>query len=263
MLPEPWRAVRRLLVVRLDNAGDVVLLSPALRALRAALPDAAITLLASPAGSQVAPLLPWVDAVLTHRAVWQDLAAGPPDPQHVHALVDTLRRARFDAAVLFTSFSQSPYPPAMACYLAGIPLRLGQSALFGGGILSTCIQPPPDVYHQADRNLHLLAAAGFPIPDPHLALHVPNAVQAAADALLRRRGVDPAAPFILVAPGASCAARRYPPRRFAAALRLLAAQTPLPIVVTGSAREAAHVRAALPADPHGRFTSLLGDTSLP
>ena len=60
------------LAVRLDNIGDIVMLGPALRAMRQALPHAHITLMASPAGSQVAPLLPWVDEVLTERGVWQD-----------------------------------------------------------------------------------------------------------------------------------------------------------------------------------------------
>ena len=48
--PVDLAAARRILVVRPDNIGDVVLLTPALRALRAAAPQARIELLASPAG---------------------------------------------------------------------------------------------------------------------------------------------------------------------------------------------------------------------
>ena len=48
--PVDLAAARRILVVRPDNVGDVVLLTPALRALRAAAPQAWIELLASPAG---------------------------------------------------------------------------------------------------------------------------------------------------------------------------------------------------------------------
>ncbi|WP_199320641.1 hypothetical protein [Leptolyngbya sp. FACHB-261] len=47
--------------MRLDNIGGVIMTSPALRALKAALPQAQITLMASPAGAQAAALLPWVD----------------------------------------------------------------------------------------------------------------------------------------------------------------------------------------------------------
>jgi len=263
-LSPEWNRVRRLLVMRLDNIGDVILLSPALRALRRALPQAAITLMASPAGSQAAPLLPWIDDLIVHRAVWQDVSHRlPQDPVREMAFIDTLRQRQFDAAVIFTSFSQSPYPPAHVCYLAGIPVRLGQSAAFGGGILSDWVKPQPDDTHQAERNLYLLESVGFRVPDRHLELHVPADVQETADALLRRRGLDPDAPFILLAPGASCPARRYPPHRFAAVVQLLAAQTPWPIVVVGSEREKPLFAPILADDLGGRVISLVGETSVP
>ena len=63
---------RRVLVVRLDNLGDVLMTGPVFRALREALPDAELVLLGSPGGSAAAALLPWVDRVETLRAVWQD-----------------------------------------------------------------------------------------------------------------------------------------------------------------------------------------------
>src|SRR5205823_4077590 len=66
-------ALRRILVVRLDNIGDVVMLSPALRAIRAALPEVHITLFTSPAGASAAPLLPWVGHVVVWSALWQQL----------------------------------------------------------------------------------------------------------------------------------------------------------------------------------------------
>ena len=51
MIEPDWAAVRRLLVVRLDNLGDVLVTTPAIRALRRSLPEAHIALLASPSGS--------------------------------------------------------------------------------------------------------------------------------------------------------------------------------------------------------------------
>src|SRR4051812_41823740 len=104
MLSDSWRDVRRILAVRLDNVGDMVMLGPALRTLREALPGAHITLMASPAGSQVAPLLPWVDDVLTLRAVWQDASGNMPlDPERERELIETIRDRAFDAVVIFTS----------------------------------------------------------------------------------------------------------------------------------------------------------------
>ena len=78
-------AGRRILVVRPDNVGDVVLLTPALRALRAAAPDARIELLASPAGAAAAPMIPELDGVLTASPSWQLLDA-PANPTGAGAL---------------------------------------------------------------------------------------------------------------------------------------------------------------------------------
>lgn len=50
---------RNILVMRLDNIGDVIMTSPALRAIKENLPEAKLTLMASPAGALTEPLLPW------------------------------------------------------------------------------------------------------------------------------------------------------------------------------------------------------------
>ena len=54
--------------MRLDNIGDVVMTSPALRAIKETNPEIRLTLMASPAGALTKPLLPWVDEVIPWRA---------------------------------------------------------------------------------------------------------------------------------------------------------------------------------------------------
>jgi ADP-heptose:LPS heptosyltransferase len=244
----PWSDARSILAVRLDNAGDVVMLGPALRAVKAALPAARITLLASPAGSKAAPLLPWVDDVITWRAVWQDLGGLPFDPARELELIRTLAARRFDAALVFSSFSQTPHTPAYACYLAGIPLRAGESKEFGGAVLSTALRPAPDGLHQVERNLRLVEGLGFPVADRALAVDLPAAA-----------GLDPAAPFVLLHPGASARARRPPAERVAALAEALI-ERGWPVLVTGVERELPAVEAVLRRAPRAR--SLVGGTDL-
>ncbi|GIV97741.1 MAG: ADP-heptose--LPS heptosyltransferase [Herpetosiphonaceae bacterium] len=264
MLPDGWQNTRRVLVIRLDNIGDVIMLSPALRVLRQALPEATLTLMASPAGSQVAPLLPWLDDLMPRRVVWQDVSGRMPlDTSRELALVEEIHARSFDAAVIFTSFSQSPYPPAYICYLAGIPLRLGQSKEFGGSLLTQWVRPLPDEAHQVERNLFLLESAGFQVVDRALELCIPTGIQAAADNLLRASGVDPQEPFILLAPGASCAARRYDPLRFAVVARVLAVKTCLPVVIAGSEQERQLATPIIEASRRQGIVSLVGKTSIP
>lgn len=246
-----WFAARNILAVRLDNTGDVIMLGPALRAVKEGAPGARLTLLASPAGAQAADLLPWVDEVLPFRAIWQDLGRLPFDPGRELELVRSLAERRFDAALIFTSFSQTPHTPAYACYLAGIPLRAGESKEFGGAVLTTALDPAPDGQHQVERNLRLVEAVGFTVHGRALCVALPWAARSGASDLLGAAGIEPALPYVIVHPGASAQARRYDPQAMGAVARLLCEQGHQ-VLVTGTARELPLVNAVLAAAPAAR-----------
>lgn len=270
MQTSQFESLKNILAIRLDNIGDVVMLGPALRAIKEAYPRTRLTLMASPAGSQVAPLLPWVDEVMTWRAAWQDIAKNVPVvPEREWELFDLLSRRKFDAAFIFTSFSQSPYPPAYACYLAGIPIRAGQSREFGGRLLSHWVKPPADSSYQVERNLNLLRGTGLPVRSSDLELHVPPETRLQAEKILTEAGLHKTPdgefqPFVALAPGASAASRRYDQARFAEVARELVAETGLPVVLIGSQREAGSFPAmeALTRQENS-VISLIGKTSLP
>src|SRR5947199_3114756 len=107
-----WLEARNILAIRLDNIGDVIMLGPALRAVKETSPQARLTLLASPAGTTAVPLLPWIDDVITWRTIWQDVGGRMPfDPAGQWELIHLLAERKFDAALIFTSFSQTPHVP--------------------------------------------------------------------------------------------------------------------------------------------------------
>ncbi|MFC5234608.1 glycosyltransferase family 9 protein [Pseudonocardia zijingensis] len=225
-------ALRRVLLVRADNLGDTVMVTAALHALRTRLPRARIDLLLSPAGAAAAPMLADVDAVFPISATWQQL--GPP-PTHAapqdRELVAHLRHRCYDAMIVCTSFSQSPWPVAQLGLLAGIPVRVVQSREFGGAAATHWVTPPPEGTHQVDRDLHLLAAVGLadPAAPARTRLAVPPAAHEAAAALAPER-------YALLAPGASCPARRYRADRFAQVAAAVAGAG-LPVRVSGSRAE--------------------------
>src|SRR5690625_1863483 len=124
---QAWQAARRVLAVRLDSLGDLLMTGPALRALKEQGEGRTLTLLTSPAGAQAAQLLPFVDDVIVHRAPWMKPEPDGPGLSTHLELLEGLQARQFDAAVIFTVFSQSPLPAALTLYLAGIPLRLAYS----------------------------------------------------------------------------------------------------------------------------------------
>ena len=134
----------------------------------------------------------------------------PLDPDREMELVKMLRDRRFDAAVIFTSFSQTPYGPAYACYLAGIPLRLGDSKEFGGSLLTNEVRDMPDEIQQAERNLRLLESVGFEVKSRHLELQIPAAL-GGCSRFLTSHGIETDEPYIVIHPWASCQARRCLP----------------------------------------------------
>src|SRR5581483_3696414 len=106
----------RVLGVRLDTLGDVLMTTPALRALKEARPGRRLTLLTSRPGAAAAALVPEIDEVIVYDAPWLKATAPRADSRPEYAMAERLRQGRFDAAVLFTVYSQNPLPAAMLCY---------------------------------------------------------------------------------------------------------------------------------------------------
>ena len=234
-----WLTAKNMLAVRLDNIGDVLMLGPAIRAVKETSPSTRITLLASPAGATAVPLLPWIDDVMVWRPIWQDVGGRMAfDPTRERELIALLAERNFDAALIFTSFSQSPHSPAYVCYLAGIPLRAGESNEFAGSTLSTQLQGAPVEMHQVERNLRLVEHLGFVVRDRTLKVLLPQNEKSAIGSLLRNVGIQLEEPYIILHPGASAKARRYPAHRFGVVAQQLT-QRGWQVLVTGVEREAA------------------------
>jgi ADP-heptose:LPS heptosyltransferase len=231
-------ALRRVLLVRLDNLGDVLLTTPAFRAVRQALPEAYLSLLAGPAGCEVGRLNRDLDETILYHALNEDVYFQlPQDPEREMAAIETLRERDFDAAVIFTSYKQSALPAAYLCYLAGIPIRAAGSFEGPGSLLTHRHRyeetVPPK--HETLRGLELTEFLGFPPLEPEMVL-VPRAEdEEDAVRLLERHGLER---FVLVHPGASASSRAYPPERYREVVEGLAGQSGLPVLVTGGPDEA-------------------------
>jgi lipopolysaccharide heptosyltransferase II len=215
----------------------MLMTTPALRALKESRSGRRLTLLTSPAGAEAAGLVPEVDEVIVHDAPWMKATAPRTDSRPEFAMVERLRRGRFDAAVLFTVYSQNPLPSALLCYLADIPLRLAHCHENPYQLLTDWVadpEPGGGVRHEVRRQLDLVAAVGCHTANKRLSFHYPDEDLSAVLRLLYRIGIDQERPWAVFHPGASAASRRYPPESFAEAARLLAQGEDLQIVFTGS-----------------------------
>lgn len=255
-----WAGARNLLGVRLDSLGDVLMMGPALGALAESVPGRQVTLLTSPSGAAAGRLMPSVSDVLVYAAPWMK-ATAEGDAAADLAMATTLRHHRFDAAVIFTSYSQSPLPAALLCHLAGIPLRLAHCRENPYHLLTHWApetEPDHQVRHEVQRQLDLVATVGALATDCRLRVRVGPVARGRAAGLLAGLGVA-LGRWLVVHPGSTAAARTYPAEQFAAAVRLLS-QAGLTVVFTGSAAEAPlvdRVRGAAGVPTH----SLVGQLS--
>jgi ADP-heptose:LPS heptosyltransferase len=243
----------RLLAVRLDSLGDMLVTGPGIRAMAA--DGAEVTVLAGPRGTEAARLLPGVHDVWTWECPWILPSPEPVDPIDVQALIERLSDAAFDAAVVFTSFHQSPLPTALVLRLAGIPWVGAISEDYPGSLLDLRHRLEDDVPEPV-RALSLATAAGFSPTPPDR-----SADPAALDVRHDLPDVDaslPAKPYVVLHPGASVPARAWPVHRCAEAVDELTADG-WEVLVTGSDGDR-----ALCAEVAGhRGTDLSGKTPLP
>jgi lipopolysaccharide heptosyltransferase II len=265
MTANRWQQARNILCIRLDYLGDVLMMTPAIRALKESAPDRRITLMTSSSGSAVAPFIPEVDDVIEYAAPWMkssDEHAASVDFE----MLRLLQSRHFDAAVIFTTYSQSPLPAALLCYLAGIPLRLAHCRENPYQMLSDWVRDPEPqerVRHEVRRQLDLVAHVGCRTTNERLSFGVRQEDSAAVHERLQALGIDAAGKsWIVMHPGATAASRRYPPEHWVEVARQLAARDVGALVFTGSAQEAPLIETIRQRIPHSRSHSLAGQLSL-
>ena len=113
----------RILLVSLDNVGDLVFASALVPALRERFPHAALDLWCKAYAADVGRLVPDVSRVIASDPFWDRAPGGAKGKliPFVHALRD-IRRARYDLAVL----ASAQWRIAAALTMAGVPARIGR-----------------------------------------------------------------------------------------------------------------------------------------
>lgn len=237
-MTKSWQHCKNILIIRADNMGNLIMSAPAIRAVKQTF-SSRITVLTSSMAAGIAPHLSEIDDVIVSDLPWIKAKEVMPGDA-IFSLVELLKNRSFDAAIIFTVFSQNPLPAAMIAFMASIPLRLAFCRENPYELLSDWVpdmEPYSFIQHQVERDLALVKSIGAVTNDNKLQLtvapHLTNIVQSK----LKTAGVDVDKPWIIFHACVSEKKREYPAGLWAEAGRMLIDEKGYQILFTGSAAE--------------------------
>lgn len=246
----------RILVVRLDSIGDVLLSEPAIAALRRRFPQARLDVVVGAAGKSILEGHPAIDNLILYEAPWHAAWRGQVVSWRKQLggllrILARLRRGRYDLAYeLRGDFRDIAFAAA-----SGARARVGNGERGGGFFLTRDVRPPATAHH-LEKALAIAAASGAcgPVETPRL--YLSESDRALAQSLLP---LVENAPYVALHLGAGFPSKCLPVGRFATIARELALRGIRPVVVGGpdDAPRLAELRALLDiplVDLVGRLT---------
>jgi ADP-heptose:LPS heptosyltransferase len=241
----------RILLVRPDHLGDLVMVTPILNALKEQVPQAEITMLVGPWSREVVARHPALQHIETCVFPgFQRAAQNPLAPYMLlFKLAGELRRKRYDLAV---NLRPDFWWGAALLYLAGIPRRIGY-AIEPGRPFLTHSQPFSEQEHASLSNLRLASAAlqsvqRAPLAEPlsperyPLRFEPTDEERAWIKAWLESEGIGAEVPLIVIHPGTGGAVKLWRAEGWARSADWLVEEKqllppPTRIVLTGTPKE--------------------------
>jgi heptosyltransferase-2 len=214
---------KKILVARLDRLGDVVLSTPALKALRDAYPDSRISLMVRPYVKDIVKGNPYINEVILY-----DKSGPLGGLKRTLDVIRKLRSDRFDLAVILHPTVRTHW----VTFLAGIPKRLGFDRKMG--VLLTDRVPDKKhlgLKHEIDYTLGLLKFIDVNSRDRKMHIPLDRESQEKISGIFAASGISDTDKVITINPAASCPSKRWPCERFAQVADRLARDHGTKIVV--------------------------------
>ena len=217
---------QRILVIKLDHLGDVLLATPVFSNLRHVYPGAQIHALVGEWGAIVLRNHLDVDAIIQYDARFFRRSGQSTHLREAARLFRNLHREKYDLIIelrgdwltaIFGLFKGSRYRLSRASLQ--IANRLGRAQFTGG--------------HEVDRNLDVLRSVQISTPLREVTFHPHPTDKTWVDNYFNRLGVAETCCLIAIHPGSPVALKRWRPERFAAIADWLIARKNAHILFVG------------------------------
>ncbi len=240
----------RILLIRPDHLGDLVLTTPVLHALKARVPDAHVTMMVGPWSSEVVARHPAIDRLIARPFPGFLRAAQKPLAPYTLLLrtARQLRRGRYDLAI---NLRPDFWWGAALIYLACIPRRVGYALAPGMPFLTRAV-PFVTPEKATVSNLRLastgLQSLGYaPLDEPYTPERYPlqftptGEEQRWVTERLHKEGIEDETPIVVIHAGSGADVKLWRNEAWAACANALGQSltfaTPPRIILTGSRRE--------------------------
>ncbi|MEW6075071.1 MAG: lipopolysaccharide heptosyltransferase II [Candidatus Omnitrophota bacterium] len=225
----PRPGFKRILIVRTDRIGDVLLSTPVIKALRQAYPCAYIAMMVRPYAADIVEGNPYLDEVIMCAKEKEDKGI-----LGTFSLARRLRRKRFDACFVL-------HPTArlhLLMYLTGIPRRIGYDRKFGFLLTDRIIHDKQTgKKHESEYSLDVIRSLGIKPGDNDPFMPIRPDSEAWAERELKDAGICSDDKVLAIHPGASCRSKLWPEENFASVCDILAQRVGFKVVIVGGPKD--------------------------
>ncbi len=214
--------MEKILLIRLSSLGDIVLTTPAIRAIRAHFPNAYIAMLVAKQSADVLRQNPHLNEIIQFNRIAKDKDTG-----EMLRIIRILRQRKF----ALTFDLQRKFRTELLMYFSGASERVGK------GRLCTIRVPEQESKHATEHYFDLLHAAGIPAENCQLEMFLSKTERADACYAFEEAGVSEMQLKVGIFPGAGWKLREWMPERFAAIGDKLAQHFNAQVIVFGGPKE--------------------------
>ena len=252
-LPKDF-APERILVIKLDHIGDVLLATPVFSNLRRAYPNAELHALTGAWSRVVLEKHPDVNNVVEYNSPAFCRTGQPTSLRETFKLYRQLRRQKYGLIVEL----RSDWRTVWFAFLRLTPKRLSRAALQVANKLGFAQFSGT---HETTRNLDVLRQAGIPTSVETAIFSVTTEDKKWASDFLATYQIDGQHPLIAIHPGSPIALKRWLPERYAELADWLIAQKRAQILFVG-VKDEIPITTEIQARMRGESINIAGKTTL-
>ncbi|MFA5286982.1 MAG: lipopolysaccharide heptosyltransferase II [Candidatus Omnitrophota bacterium] len=244
---------KRILIVRTDRIGDVLLSTPVIKAVREKYPQAFIAVMVSSYAKDIVEGNPYLDEVIIY-----DKAGKHKSWLRSIKFARNLDKKRFDLAIILHPTNRAH----LLTFLAGIPKRVGYDRKLGFLLTDRFAHTKErGEKHELEYNLDLLRDLEIRAEDKNLFMPIKKESEEWANDFFKREGIKADDKLLAINPAASCPSKVWPPERFAKVADKLAQKYGFKILLVSSSKDLLIAQCVI-KNMRSSVISLAGKTSL-